>query len=107
MKNCESFKGFGYNNNNNISSSLTMADEVILFDLKSELIKVEGEKSRQSRTKNNLTKSILKNIFLNKVEQRCSRIHANLGVIFRYSRSIENGAPCSHIYSEVRPLKLW
>ena len=68
MKNCESFKGFGYNNNNNISSSLTMADEVILFDLKSELIKVEGEKSRQSRTKNNLTKSILKNIFLNKVE---------------------------------------
>ena len=74
MKNCENFKGFGYiynnnnNNNNNISSSLTMADEVILFDLKSELIKVEGEKSRQSRTKNNLTKSILKNIFLNKVE---------------------------------------
>ena len=71
MKNCGSFKGFGYiyiDNNNNISSSLTMAVEVILLDLKSDLIKVEGEKSWQSRTKNNLTKSILKNIFLNKIE---------------------------------------
>ena len=71
MKNCGSFKGFGYiyiDNNNNISSSMTMAVEVILLDLKSDLIKVEGEKSWQSRTKNNLTKSILKNIFLNKIE---------------------------------------
>ena len=73
MKNYGSFKGFGYiyiyiDNNNNIASSMTMAVEVILLDLKSDLIKVEGEKSRQSRTKNNLTKSILKNIFLNKIE---------------------------------------
>ena len=71
MKNCGSFKGFGYiyiDNNNNILSSMTMAVEVILLDLKSDLIKVEGEKSWQSRTKNNLTKSILKNIFLNKIE---------------------------------------
>ena len=48
VKNCGSFKGFGYiyiDNNNNISSSMTMAVEVILLDLKSDLIKVEGEKS--------------------------------------------------------------